>query len=338
MELIARSVVPEADAGAGAAEDSAERPSATPVPPPPSGDPAATSPRPPSRLRRLTARALGHRLVQFGLVAAVMFAIAPAVQSPSHIELHHASLQSLHDAAARKASLTVLPASKSEEIDRRAVEDEILFREGIRLGLDQGDGVVRQRVIQKTLFLAEELSDASRPATEAELRAYFDAHAEDFAVPSRVLAQHVFASTREALPPRPPAEVGAPGQPPALGEPGPVPAEIRGDERVLTAGLGAEMARRVLELPVGSWEGPLRSPYGYHYVKVLRREGARPARFEEVRARVVEREGLDRRERAVADFLARAAARYSISLDGEAVKTVTPTGRVAIRAAASGED
>src|SRR5439155_5494066 len=97
-----------------------------------------------------------------------------------------------------------------------------------------------------------------------------------------------------------------PGNPVALGEPGPVPAEVAGDERALTDALGADVAHQLFALPEGSWEGPIQSPFGFHYVKVLGHEGARAARFEDVRGRVVERLSLERRERAVADFLARA--------------------------------
>ncbi|MEZ4299550.1 MAG: peptidylprolyl isomerase [Polyangiaceae bacterium] len=302
-----------------------------------SGAPSDSAPRPESRARAFVRRALRERLVQFGLVAAVLFAVAPREEEPSRIELHHTTLEALHDAAAKKASVLTI-AGSTEEVDRRAIEDEILFREGVRLGLDEGDGVIRQRVVQKTLFFAEELADATRPATEAELRAYFEAHSGDFVRPARVHALHVFSSTMESLPARPADDVGSAGSPPSLGAPGPVPPEIRGDQRRLAEAFGPEMARQVLELSQGTWHGPMKSAFGYHFVKILGREGEQLPRFEDVRARVAERESLARRKQATAGFIAKAAARYTISLDGEPVGTLSPSGRVAIRAAASGED
>jgi hypothetical protein len=45
-----------------------------------------------------------------------------------------------------------------------------LYREALRLGLDVGDPIVRQRLIQKVLFVAEDLGGATRTPREAEPR------------------------------------------------------------------------------------------------------------------------------------------------------------------------
>ena len=53
------------------------------------------------------------------------------------------------------------------------VRDEILYREGVRLGLERDDIVVKRRVRQKIEMIAEE--DAStRAPTDADLSAYLD--------------------------------------------------------------------------------------------------------------------------------------------------------------------
>lgn len=283
-------------------------------------------------------RLLTHRLVQFGLVAGALFAIAPGARAPSRIELERQGLDELHGAAAVKAGRIVLSGEDAKAVERRAIEDEILYREGLRLGLDENDGVVRNRVIQKTLFLAEELSDASRSATDAELRAYFEAHASELEKPSRVRFQHVFAHAADALPARPADDQGTLGHPLALGEPSPIPAEMIGDERALIDAFGPEAGRAVLGLPEGKWEGPIASPFGVHYVKVIGRDGARAARFEDVRPRVIERLSLERRERAVADFLSKAFTRYQVSVDGQRIGAFDPPRRVAMRSVTSGED
>ncbi len=335
MELAGRLALDDTDdpddTARAAAVPSPRRASSPRVAPEPPEPPLAGRPR-------LHVRLLSNRLVQFSLVAAVLFGVAPRAQAPARIELHHEAIQQLHGAAAAKAGRVVLSGEDAAAVDRRAIEDEILFREGMRLGLDEGDGVLRNRIIQKTLFFAEELADASRAPTEAELRAHFSAHAADFAKPARVRLQHVFARTAEALPPRPANDEGTAGHPLALGEPGPFPAELAGDDRALIEAFGADAARRVAELPEGTWEGPISSPFGVHFVKVLARDGTRPARFEEVRPRVIERMSLERRERAVSDFLAKAFAHYDVALDGHPVAALEAPHRVAIRSVTSGED
>src|SRR3954469_4093377 len=92
------------------------------------------------------------------------------------------------------------------------VHDEILYREGVRLGLERDDIVVKRRVRQKIEMIAEE--DAStRAPTDADLSAYLAANQARFVQPAIVTFEQVFlgqptagyvvvhalAVTREAL-------------------------------------------------------------------------------------------------------------------------------------------
>src|SRR5215216_2557176 len=92
------------------------------------------------------------------------------------------------------------------------VRDEILYREGVRLGLERDDIVVKRRVRQKIEMIAEE--DAStRAPTDADLVAYVTANQARFVQPAILTFDQVFigesrsgpgvvpvvAVTREAL-------------------------------------------------------------------------------------------------------------------------------------------
>src|SRR5438270_10574020 len=93
---------------------------------------------------------LSNRLLQFLALGAIIFALAPRPPSPAHISLKAGYLAALEAAeAARHAGST------STEVERRAIEDEVLYREAVRLGLDRGDPLVRGHLIQKVLLLAE---------------------------------------------------------------------------------------------------------------------------------------------------------------------------------------
>lgn len=61
----------------------------------------------------------------------------------------------------------------------RWIDDEILFREGLALGLQHGDPVVRQRILQAMRF-ALDRGVVVRDPTDDELRAHYEAHAERF--------------------------------------------------------------------------------------------------------------------------------------------------------------
>jgi peptidyl-prolyl cis-trans isomerase C len=290
------------------------------------------------RAARAVAPLLRHRLFQFGVIGGLLFAVAPRARSPQTIEITSDRLAALHAAEAARAGGMALPTEKAHDVDQRALEDEILYREGVRLGLDRNDGIVRQRVTQKVLFLAEEMAGASRPADEASLRAFFEQNRERWALPQQHRFAQIYRHGRDALA----AWAAGPrtGEPPA-GEPSPVGAEIDGDRDRIAASLGAGFADAVVHLdaaPPGSWSGPLQSAFGWHLVRVVEHRPARPARLEEVRSAVVEAYGVFRRQEATADFLTRAFARYQVTLDGERLQHFTPTRRIAFRGVSSGED
>lgn len=65
------------------------------------------------------------------------------------------------------------------------VDDEVMYREALRMGLDQDDEIVRRRLIQKMQFLQRDLAPTETPTTE-ELQGYFEKHVDRFARPVSV--------------------------------------------------------------------------------------------------------------------------------------------------------
>src|SRR5262245_43174716 len=117
--------------------------------------------------KQVLARLARVRLVQFVVLGGALFALSPRSSDQRSIVVNRAQLARLL-AADRSKTRTADP-DREQAIARRFVEDELLYREGLRLGLDRDDGIVRQRVIQKALFLAEELGGASKPPREEDL-------------------------------------------------------------------------------------------------------------------------------------------------------------------------
>src|SRR5208283_4462189 len=73
------------------------------------------------------------------------------------------------------------------------IQEEILYREGLAMGLDKDDTIVKRRMAQKLQFLAEDVASAHEPST-AELQAWFAKNSEKFALPSRATLRHLFFS------------------------------------------------------------------------------------------------------------------------------------------------
>jgi peptidyl-prolyl cis-trans isomerase C len=307
-------------------------------------DPVAAVPAAPSRaLSRLSAlhahlpprvRSLAEsRLVQFAVLGGLIFALAPRPPSSRSIEVRRDRLGALVAVEMARGGARRATAATAQQVEERALEDEILFREGQRLGLDRNDGIVRERIVQKTLFLAEEMAGASRPAKDAELRAFFEKNRERWTIPERFHLEHVFSHAREAL-----VAPASAGGPPPRGEPGPVPPAFEGSRDQVVASFGASFADALAGAAEGVWIGPVASAFGWHRVRITAHTPARPARFEEVRTSVVEAESVFRRQEAVAGFLEKAFARYRVTLDGEPIQSITPTRRIAFRSVSSGED
>lgn len=210
------------------------------------------------------------------------------------------------------------------------VREEVLYREGLALGLDRDDPVVRRRVVQKLTFLGAVPPPAP---SRAELQAWLDAHAADYAREARyTLEQHFFDPARrgaalEQDAARALARLARAGA--AAGDPTPLPAALeRATRSEVERWFGRAFAESLAGLPVGSWR-TLRSAYGLHVVRVAEREDARPARLEEVAA-AVERDLLHARAQEAEEALYRALrARYTVRVeaDGPGAGDLARTGR-----------
>ena len=202
------------------------------------------------------------------------------------------------------------------------VRDEILYREGVRLGLDRDDIVVKRRVRQKIEMIAEE--DAStRSPTDADLSAYLVANQARFVQPAIITFEQVFlgqstspevvhavAVTREGL--RSGADPGRLGQPTLL------PFRMTLTPADLVArDFGAPFAAALEKAPVGEWVGPVDSSYGTHYVRVSDRTPAVAPQLTAVRDQVVREWENERRQRARHDAYTKMRGEYQVRIETE---------------------
>jgi hypothetical protein len=201
------------------------------------------------------------------------------------------------------------------------VRDEILYREGMKLGLERDDIVVKRRVRQKIEMIAEE--DAStRAPTDADLAAYLAANQARFVQPAILTFEQVFigpstsgpgvvhlvALTREAL------RKGA--DPDELGKPTLLPRRMtRTPADLVARDFGASFAAALENVTVGEWAGPIDSSFGAHYVRVSERTPAVAPQLAAVRDRVVREWENERRQRARNEAYAKMRGGYEISVE-----------------------
>jgi len=203
------------------------------------------------------------------------------------------------------------------------VRDEILYREGVRLGLERDDIVVKRRVRQKIEMIAEE--DAStRAPTEADLSAYLAANPARFVQPAILTFEQVFLG-QSAAGPRVVHAVAVTHQalrngadPVALGKPTLLPYRMTLTPADLVArDFGPSFAAALEKVPVGEWVGPIDSSFGAHYVRVSDRTPAVAPQLAAVRDHVVREWENDRRQRARNDAYAKMRGDYQVSIETE---------------------
>ena len=205
------------------------------------------------------------------------------------------------------------------------VRDEILYREGARLGLDRDDIVVKRRVRQKIELMAEE-DAGTRTPTETDLAAYLSAHQDRFTQPAILTFEQVYLGPADSGPDavRIVAVTGDAlrkgTDPMHLGRPTLLARQMAETPADLVArDFGEAFVVALEQAPVGEWTGPVDSSFGSHYVRVSARTAAVSPSLDAVRAAVIREWENDRRQRARSDEYARMRSRYEVSVDAKLV-------------------
>jgi parvulin-like peptidyl-prolyl isomerase len=241
-------------------------------------------------------------LVHFLLIGAILFGLysltqsgRPATASSREIRLSLDEIAQLNLLFQSQWRRPPSPQELQRMVENK-VEQEILYREALAMGLDKNDEIVKRRMAQKMQFLAEDVAAAREP-TAAELKSWFEKNSAKFAQPPRLSLRHLYFSpdrrgnrarddAQEAL-----AKLA--GQP--------VDAKIAGSladpfmsqnyyrDRApdyLAKEFGPQFALAVAKLAPGSWQGPIESGFGWHLVFVDTVVHGRVPAFEEVEADV----------------------------------------------------
>ena len=243
-------------------------------------------------------RWLGEPLIHFLLIGAFLFALDRYLQPPSGGTPSSKQIQlSLDDLS----QMVILFQSQwrreptAQELARlveNKVQEEILYREALAMGLEKDDTIVKRRMAQKLRFLAEDVAAAREPDT-AELRSWFDKNKAKFAQPSRVSFRHLyFSPDRRGQRAREDAakalsKLAGQTQDAKLAATlaDPFMSQDYYRDRApdyLGKEFGPQFAQAVAKLTPGSWQGPVESGFGWHLVFVDTVIPGRVPAFEEI--------------------------------------------------------
>ena len=276
-------------------------------------------------MRSAAGRLLREPLLHFLLAGAAVFAAyawlhpeSVALDASHRIELTQDDLRQIAVGWLAQGRPAPTPDEMRSLVDGK-VREELLYREALALGLDQGDTIVKRRLAQKMEFLFEDLS-ALREPTNAELEGWFAEHAANFALPARATFRLLYFSpdrrgerarddAARALAQLADQPADAPAAA-ALADPF-MFQDYYGDHAFgdVAKSFGPGFADALFQQAPGAWRGPIQSGYGWHLVFVDSQTPSRTPAFEEVAADVrtawlaEQRETI--RERALADLKSR---------------------------------
>ncbi|UCG73624.1 MAG: peptidyl-prolyl cis-trans isomerase [Chromatiales bacterium] len=270
-------------------------------------------------------------LVHFLVVGALLFGVyswmnpGAGTADDRVIEITPGTVQRLQDAWARQWRRPPTQQELDGLIEDH-IREEVLYREAIALGLERDDTIIRRRLAQKMEFLSEDIGTLVEPS-DVELREFFAERQADFAEPARVSFTHVYFSPDQRGP------RGATDAELVLAElqaADITDASERGDrflmqlrydaltERDAAQLFGSNFAERLFALPVGGWQGPVESGFGWHLVRVTERVAPRMPDFEVVRDEVRREFDYERQREARAATYEALRARYEIVFSDDA--------------------
>ena len=198
--------------------------------------------------------------------------------------------------------LAELPEAEKEQLVEQYIQDEVLYREALKLGLDQNDYVLKRRIIQKMEFILDDFAATEQEVVRDSIEAYFQREQVRYFQAANFTFAHIFFKQGQRVEARAKAFMNDP-QHQRLS----ISASLKfgdrflyhrnyaaKDAQFLESHFGADFvgALEQLKMDETQWQGPLRSEHGLHWVKLMHKEKAGVPSLSDIQ-QLVERDYLD---------------------------------------------
>lgn len=202
------------------------------------------------------------------------------------------------------------------------IREEVLYREAKAMGLDQDDPIIKRRLRQKLEFLSEDLIKLDTPDDQV-LQAFLTAHPENYLQPSITTFQHLYFNPQQRG-----RKIAEDAQEALkilqaddsdrinLGDPLNIKQEfINGTEAEISRILGVQFTKLLRDLPVGDWQGPIKSGFGLHLVQIDERIVAEMPNLADVRKQLLQDWKAQKRDEANEAFYNSLRKRYKVTVE-----------------------
>ena len=202
------------------------------------------------------------------------------------------------------------------KIINQLVEEEILYREALKLGLDKNDIIIKRRLAQKLGFLRQEIN--TKEPSKKDLQDYFLKHKSNYFQEAKYTFTHHYFSkdqqgwkrAEEALIKLIQSDEGIRSDP-FMDKKN---FSLKTDKEIERI-FGKGFSKNLDNINLNQWSGPFRSIYGSHLILLLGKTQPKEASFEEVYNQVLSDFLLKRQEELDKSYLNDLKAEYKIVIN-----------------------
>ncbi len=272
----------------------------------------------------ITKRLLSEPLLHFAILGLALFVFYGFLNSDSDYAADEIVIDLQRQSVLKAEFKKVWQRSPTDEEFKNLIDswirEEILYREGVALGFDRNDPVIRRRVAQKMSFVADGM--VPEAPDDSALEAWLQANIDDYQIPTEYSLRQVYidpqrhtddldAALRKML-----ALLSSNDASKANGDLTSLPDKFESASSVeIGRVFGTAFVSGLEQISVGSWQGPIRSGYGLHFVNISEYIPARDPQLEEVRS-ALERDLLNDQSKKIDEaFYAALREPYSIRIE-----------------------
>ena len=206
---------------------------------------------------------------------------------------------------------------------KQYINEEVLYREALAMGLDKNDPVVRRRMAQKVKFISENIITIDTPSDDV-LQSYLDTHPSKYQLAGEITFRHIYFN---------PAKHDVSMEDEAkqlltklLDVNSGIDVNNVGDsflhgtiftnlkEFELNRLLGKEFTQELFKQAVGKWAGPLTSGYGLHLIYIESKIATQTASLVMAKQSVLKDWMNDERKKANEAFVLNLREQYKVNI------------------------
>ena len=201
-------------------------------------------------------------------------------------------------------------------IINQLVEEEILYREALKLGLDKDDIIIKRRLAQKIGFLKQ--GEQSVPPTDLQLKQYFESEAAEYFIETRFSFTHLYFSKEKkgaeralnSLKQLVNQDIIPDSDPFLMGK-----NFLNKTAKEIDRDFGEGFSKNLIEAKLRQWIGPFKSTYGSHLVKISKVVKARKPNYNEVKKAVLLDYLLEKKQKEMRSYIEELKNQYDVQIN-----------------------